>query len=60
MRIEQAFDGKLSDLEHAHLREAYLNDFDLYHTRLVRLTACLTGGRLNESLSLWGLDFAKG
>jgi hypothetical protein len=58
--VAAAFDGKLSTLEHDHLKEAYQQDFELYYDRLKRLTGHLKDGRLNAALSLCRLDFTKG
>lgn len=58
--VAAAFDGKLSELEKDHLAEAYQKDFELYYKRLEKLTAHLSGGRLNAALALCRLDFIKG
>ncbi len=58
--VSAAFDGKLSQLEEDHLREAYGDDYDLYYPRLHRLTECLKDGKLNEALALCKLDFIAG
>jgi hypothetical protein len=58
--VSAAFDGKLSQLEEDNLRAAYGNDYALYYPRLLKLTACLKDGRLNESLALCKLDFEAG
>jgi len=58
--VAAAFDGRLSRLEHDNLRSAYGDHYNLYYPRLVRLTACLKEGRLNESLALCKLDFTAG
>ncbi len=60
LTVAAAFDGKLSPIERAHLREAYQDDADLYVGRLTDLTAHLKHGRLNAALSLCQLDFVKG
>jgi len=58
--VSAAFDGKLSRLEQENLRAAYGDDYALYHPRLIKLTACLKEGKLNESLALCKLDFTAG
>jgi len=58
--VSAAFDGKLSDLEEENLKTVYGKDYGIYHSRLVKLTACLKEGKLNEALSLWKLDFVVG
>ncbi len=58
--VSAAFDGKLSDLEEENLKTVYGKDYGIYHPRLVKLTACLKEGKLNEALSLCKLDFVVG
>lgn len=58
--VSAAFDGKLSDLEEENLKTVYGKDYGIYHSRLVKLTACLKEGKLNEALSLCKLDFVVG
>ncbi len=58
--VSAAFDGKLSDLEEENLKTVYGKDYGIYHSRLVKLTACLKEGKLNEALSLCKLDFVLG
>lgn len=58
--VSAAFDGKLSDLEEENLKTVYGKDYGIYHPRLVKLTACLKEGKLNEALSLCKLDFVIG
>ena len=60
LTVAAAFDGRLSPIEKAHLREAYQDDADLYVRRLTELTAHLRHGRLNAAFSLCRLDFVKG
>ena len=58
--VSAAFDGKLSDLEEENLKTVYGKDYGIYYPRLVKLTACLKEGKLNEALSLCKLDFVVG
>ncbi len=58
--ISAAFDGRISHLEEEHLKAVYGMHFDRYHPRLLRLTACLKNGKLNEALALCKLDFTAG
>jgi hypothetical protein len=58
--VSAAFDGRLSDLEQESLRQAYGDDYELYHPRLLHLTHCLQEGKLNEALNLCKLDFKEG
>ncbi len=58
--VSAAFDGKLSDLENENLKIVYGKGYEIYHPRLVKLTACLKQGKLNEALSLCKLDFVQG
>lgn len=58
--VSAAFDGRLSHLEAAHLKEAYLEDYNVYHPRLLNLTEHLRLGRLNAALKECKLDFKKG
>lgn len=58
--VAAAFDGKISSLEKAHLREVYRHSHDLYHARLLRLTGYLKMGRFNRALDECGLDFTEG
>lgn len=58
--VSAAFDGKLSDLEAGNLKTVYGKDYGIYYPRLVKLTACLKEGKLNEALSLCKLDFVVG
>ena len=58
--VSAAFDGKLSQMEEDNLHAAYGIDHDLYYPRLLKLTACLKEGKLNESLALCKLDFVAG
>jgi len=58
--VSAAFDGKLSRMEQDNLRAAYGDDYALYHPRLIKLTACLKEGKLNEALALCKLDFTAG
>ena len=60
LTVAAAFDGKLSAIERAHLKEAYQNDSGLYVRRLRDLTAHLKHGRLNAALALCRLDYIKG
>ncbi len=60
LTVAAAFDGKLSGIERAHLKEAYQEDAGLYMQRLVDLTTHLKHGRLNAALALCRLDFVKG
>lgn len=58
--VSAAFDGKLSHLETAHLKDAYKEDYNIYYPRLIRLTADLKAGNLNAALKACKLDFEKG
>lgn len=58
--VSAAFDGKISDLEAGNLKTVYGKDYGIYYPRLVKLTACLKEGKLNEALSLCKLDFVVG
>jgi hypothetical protein len=58
--VSAAFDGRVSHLEKAHLKEAYLDDYGTYYPRLLQLTENLRMGRLNAALKECKLDFNKG
>jgi hypothetical protein len=58
--VSAAFDGKLSDLEKENLKAAYGKDYELYHPRLLALTANLQQGKINAALNLCKLDFTAG
>ncbi len=58
--VSVAFDGKISTLEQENLKAAYGNEYELYHPRLVKLTAHLKAGRLNAAYKLCRLDFVAG
>ncbi len=58
--VSAAFDGRVSHLEKAHLKEAYLDDYNMYYPRLLQLTENLRMGRLNAALKECKLDFNKG
>jgi len=60
LTVAAAFDGKLSNIESEHVREAYQQDAGLYLGRLDQLIDHLRHGRLNAALSLCQLDFTKG
>lgn len=58
--VAASFDGKLSQVESDHFRQAYGDDYPLYKDRLLQLTDHLVEGRLNAALSYCRLDFTKG
>jgi hypothetical protein len=58
--VSAAFDGKLSDLEKENLAAAYGKDYDIYFSRLKRLTQYLKEGKLNAALVECKLDFEVG
>lgn len=58
--IAASFDGKLSELESNHLKEAYAEDYPLYHDRLKKLTLHLKEGRLHAAAALCLVDFKAG
>lgn len=60
LTVAAAFDGRLSQLERSHLREAYQDDRDIYGTRLKALTRHLRHGRLNAAFELCRLDCVRG
>jgi hypothetical protein len=60
LTIAAAFDGKISRQEKKFLKIAYKEHFDVYYTRLKKLTILLKQGRLHESLDLCKVDFDLG
>lgn len=60
LTISAAFDGRVSRMEKKYLREAYGVYYDIYYTRLLRLTSLLTKGRLQESITHCKIDFIPG
>ncbi len=58
--VSAAFDGKVSKMEVQNLKAAYGNDYELYFSRLIRLTSYLKNGKLNAALAECKLDFVKG
>lgn len=60
LTVAAAFDGRLSDLELEHLKEAYQNDSVVYLQRLHKLQLFLTQGKLHAARSLCNLDFKTG
>ena len=58
--IAAAFDGKISNLEAANIRDAYGEYFEKYRPRLFKLTGYLKSGRLNAAAELCKLDFIAG
>jgi hypothetical protein len=60
LTIAAAFDGKISRQEKKFLKIAYKEHFDVYYTRLKKLTELLKQGRLHESLNLCKVDFNLG
>lgn len=60
LTVAAAFDGKLSPIEKSHLKEAYLDDSELYMKRLTDLTSHLRHGRLHAAHALCKLDTVRG
>ena len=58
--IAAAFDGKISNLEAANLKDAYGEYFELYRPRLMSLTKYLRSGQLNAAAALCKIDFKAG
>lgn len=58
--VAAAFDGKLSYLETANLKDAYGKDHEHYYPRLLQLTSHLKKGQLNAALDLCKLNFLPG
>ncbi len=58
--IAAAFDGKISHLEADNLKNAYGEEFNIYHGRLLQLTEALRLGKLNTALNLCKIDFEAG
>lgn len=58
--VAAAFDGKLSRMESEHLRSAYGEDYEIYHTRIRDLVGCLKAGKLHAAFALCRLDFEEG
>lgn len=55
-----AFDGRISAVEQQNMKAAYGADYDHYQPRLLKLTAALHAGRLNEAAALSKLDYTAG
>ena len=60
LTISAAFDGRVSRMEKKYLKEAYGEYYDIYYKRLLRLTALLRTGRLQESIAHCKIDFIPG
>ncbi len=58
--IAAAFDGRISRLEAANMRDAYGVYFGKYQPRLMQLTDHLKSGRLNAAAALCKIDFTSG
>ena len=58
--VAAAFDGKISSLEAANIKDAYGEYFDLYQPRLMKLTDHLRSGQLNAAAELCKIDFEAG
>lgn len=58
--LAAAFDGRISAIETRNMKAAYGPDYDHYLPRLLKLTAALHAGRLNEAAALSKLDFTAG
>jgi hypothetical protein len=58
--LAAAFDGRISGVEVKNMKDAYGDDYEQYHPRLLELTAALHAGRLNEAAALSKLDFTAG
>jgi hypothetical protein len=58
--LAAAFDGRISSVEAQNMKDAYGPDYDHYRPRLLKLTAALHAGRLNEAAALSKLDFTAG
>jgi len=58
--VAAAFDGKISRLEAANLKDAYGEYFELYQPRLMKLTEHLKSGQLNAAAELCKIDFKAG
>ncbi len=58
--LAAAFDGRISSVEAQNMKDAYSPDYDHYRPRLIKLTAALHAGRLNEAAALSKLDFTAG
>lgn len=58
--VAAAFDGKISRLEAANLKDAYGEYFELYRPRLMKLTDYLKSGQLNAAAQLCKIDFKAG
>jgi hypothetical protein len=60
LTIAAAFDGRISRQERKFLKQAYKEHFDVYYSRLKKLTLLLKQGRLKESFDLCKVDFIVG
>jgi hypothetical protein len=58
--LAAAFDGRISGVEEKNMKDAYGEDYDQYHPRLLELTAALHTGQLNRAAALSKLDFTAG
>jgi hypothetical protein len=60
LTVAAAFDGRISDLEYAHLKEAYAEDAPIYLKRIQALREYLTAGKIHAALQCCNFDFQKG
>jgi hypothetical protein len=58
--IAAAFDGRISHLEAATMKDAYGEYFDKYYPRLMKLTGYLKAGQLHAAADLCKIDFTAG
>ena len=58
--IAAAFDGRISRIEAANMKDAYGPYYEQYRPRLLELTGHLHAGRLNAAAALCKIDFTPG
>jgi hypothetical protein len=58
--IAVAFDGRISRMELANMKDAYGEYYEQYQPRLMSLTDDLRDGRLNDAAALCKIDFTAG